>query len=283
MHLRGLIIFLSSAFFSQAIYSATLNALHPQSPPDIFLNNETKTTSGPAKEIIEEAVGTFGYDIHWLNTKTFPTLTYKNSDLRFDLLAIPGVSETMGKELLPPMLYGFEDSTVYFIVHKGKAGELVEYDDLNKQTILTKKDHRYFSIFDTDQTLNKVSLKNYKRIVKRFSKKKNAVIATTDIATVQTYLDAKGAPEWELADYFYPQVVAHYYSIPKTSAHTGLHARINCALYEMRTNGRIADIYNAYKLDPPLQLFDHRDSISQKQQCESDRYGRSTLTNSTIN
>lgn len=252
-------------FASLSIADTLVGAFRPR-PPEMVVDNTNQQLSGPIKEIIEEAAEQLGHTIHWQVMPFQRTLMEAKWGRRVDLIPRHQMI-TERYEYLLPMLFGFQDKTVKFLVRKGDAKILTAYEDLQKYTIYIKRGTSYWPRFNQDKTLAKSLVRDDDQIVSMYRQGRIDVAAILDPEALEAEFKKAGFSDYEYAEYAYRQVLGRFYSIPKHSRLSHLHARFNCALYHMRRSGRIGAIYRKYQLEPPMQFFDHQDSLRQAEFC----------------
>lgn len=234
------------------------NVLHADirhRPPEMIIDKNH--SSGPLKDVLDEAAEQVGYTINWRIAPFARTLKDLQTG-RVDL--VPRVIKTANRQeyidYLGPI--GYQQKDIQFLVRKGQENLLSTYEDLYQFEIGVKRDTSYFPQFNTDEKLNKVLSLDDSNMSSMFAANRFDAMIVLDKQSIEIAMKQINFTDYAYADYAYEQQLGIFYGLSKqTHDQSGkqeqLHQNLNKVLHQMTDTGRVNEIYRAHKLPPPNQ------------------------------
>ncbi|AQS39248.1 amino acid ABC transporter substrate-binding protein, PAAT family [Shewanella psychrophila] len=221
-------------------------------PPEMIIEDNRAT--GPLKDVLDEAANMIGYKIEW-RIAPFARSLKGLENGKVDL--VPRVIKTKEREAFIDFLgpIGHRQKDIVFLVRKGKEKLINDYDDLYNFEIGIKRDTAYFSRFDDDQKLDKKLLLDDRNMSSMFAAHRFDVMIVLDKDSIESAFKQIHFTDYAYADYKFKQNIGIFYGLSKQSANTKVSSELSRVLLDMFQSGRVAQIYQNYKLEPPLRLF----------------------------
>lgn len=221
--------------------------------PDMVVYSEGRH-SGPLRYVTEEAAKRIGYVIEWKRA------SYKNS--------LAGL-EDGSVDILPYIFYktpereleswfssslGLRPRPVYFLAHKSSdaAKNLKTFEDLSRYTVGFRGKSYYFAEFHAADHFTKIPFDQLTDLVHGFIHNKVEVMALTDKWETERELTALGYDNYAYSDLKFEKVSDVYYFYSRKPDRTNVLKRFDQALVQMKSEGKIDEIYRSFDVDPPL-------------------------------
>ncbi len=230
---------------------SSLRADYRQRPPEMVIDEKTGRFSGPLIDILEEAARKIGHRIKW--RKAPFQRSYK--ELKLGLVdVVPRVILTEERKAFVAYLgpIGYQRKDIVFLVRKGREGLLKLYDDLYKIRVGTKRDTAYFKQFNEDKDINKILSLDDKNMAKMFAANRFDTMIILDVSAIEEALKDINFSDYSYANYRYVQKIGNYYGMSKKSPRIGLYEKLNAALLGLARSGRVKEIYDNYRVVPPV-------------------------------
>ncbi|MPY22631.1 amino acid ABC transporter substrate-binding protein [Shewanella psychropiezotolerans] len=221
-------------------------------PPEMIVENNR--AAGPLKDVLDEAADVIGYKIEWRIAPFARSLKgLKNG--KVDL--VPRVIKTSQREKFIDFLgpIGHRQKDIVFLVRKGKEKTINDYHDLYQFEIGIKRDTAYFTKFDDDKALHKILLLDDRNMSSMFAAHRFDVMVVLDKDSIESAFKQIHFTDYAYAHYRHKQNIGIFYGLSKLSANTKVNSKLSKVLLNMSQSGRVAQIYQDYKLKPPLRLF----------------------------
>ena len=221
-------------------------------PPEMsVVGNET---SGPLKQVIEEAMNRMGIAIQWSITP------FANSLIRLQegfVDIVPRAIKTKDREQTTHFIgpIGYFEKDIFFIVAKGKEDSISKYSDLRRYRIGIKKGTHYFDEFQDDQTITKIETIDDDNMSHMFIKGRFDAMVILDPHPIVEALHQRGFKNFAFAKYRHKNRLDIYYALSKKSRFGHLAPQIGNMLQDMAKNGEIDDIFKRYNMIPPHKVF----------------------------
>ena len=231
---------------------SSLRADYRQRPPEMVIDEKTGRFSGPLIDILEEAARKIGHRIKW--RKAPFQRSYK--ELQLGLVDVePRVILTEERKAFVAYLgpIGYQRKDIVFLVRKGREGLLKLYDDLHKIRVGTKRDTAYFKQFNEDKDINKILSLDDKNMAKMFAANRFDTMIILDVSAIEEALKDINFSDYSYANYRYVQKIGNYYGMSKKSPRIGLYEKLNAALLGLARSGRVKEIYENYRVVPPVK------------------------------
>lgn len=253
------IVFTITFLMASGIAIAQENVLHASfrsRPPEMQIDEKTKTFSGPLRDILEEAAQSLGYKVSWTEVPFSRSLKYE-------------LEEGKGSDIVPRVLYsderrqyveylgpiGYQQKDIFFLVKKGQEELLNTYDDLKKIVVGAKRGTVYFKKFDEDASIQKILALDDKNMVHMFEAGRFDAMIVLDKEALEAELKNNHITAYSFANYKYVQKIGNYFAMSKKSKVIALAPKLNQALLDMVKSGRVLAIYNQYHVAPPVDDF----------------------------
>ena len=230
---------------------SSLRADYRQRPPEMVIDEKTGRFSGPLIDILEEAARKIGHRIKW--RKAPFQRSYK--ELQLGLVdVVPRVILTEERKAFVAYLgpIGYQRKDIVFLVRKGREGLLKLYDDLHKIRVGTKRDTAYFKQFNEDKDINKILSLDDKNMAKMFAANRFDTMIILYVSAIEEALKDINFSDYSYANYRYVQKIGNYYGMSKKSPRIGLYEKLNAALLGLARSGRVKEIYDNYRVVPPV-------------------------------
>lgn len=216
-------------------------------PPEMIVNN--KETSGPLKDILEEAARSIGYTVRWEIVPFARSLEYLKSG-KVDIVprTIKNKKRITFINYLGPI--NFQKKDILFLVKKGKKHLLNVYEDLYKLRIGVKRATAYFDKFNNDSKITKVESVDDSNMARMFVANRFDVMVILDKNAIEEALKKISYSDFEYTKYKYEQKIGNYYGMSKKSPNKTIYLLLNKQLKKMVSTGQIKRIYEAHNLHP---------------------------------
>ncbi len=219
-------------------------------PPAMVIKE--KNMSGPLKDIIEIAAEGLNYKIKWLIVP-FPISLVDLKYGKIDILhrTIKTKAREAYVNYLGPI--GYQQKDILFLVKKGQEGLINRYEDLKELHIAVKRGAAYFERFDNDTDLNKQANLDDDNMTEMFKMGRFNTMPVLDQSSLEVALKVNNVTNFTYANYKHIQKIGNYYGMSKNSRHAGIYRQLNQVLLDMAKSGRVAEIYQRYGIQPPVQ------------------------------
>ena len=241
------IIYCSSAHSGEFM----LEADYRQRPPEMVVDEESGTFTGPLIDILNMAAAEIGMTVKWQQEyfkRSYSRLIRGNVDI------VPRVifKESRKKyvQFFDPI--GYQEKNIVFIVRKGKEKLIRKYEDLYKISVGVKKGTAYFKPFDTDPKIDKRISIDDKNMSMMFAANRFDAMIILDRPAFEKALKNISFDQYAFADYKHTQVIANQYAMSKKSPKIGLFNKLNKTLGDMVKQKKIKQCYQKYNLPPLL-------------------------------
>ncbi|MTI46009.1 polar amino acid transport system substrate-binding protein [Roseibium hamelinense] len=251
------------------VASATANPVTVEvrnRPPDLVVSDGK--VSGPVYQLIEAVMLRAGYHAEYV------VVPWKRSLL----LARKGkagvlVRHSMNEKraaFLHSMPYGYERRKVMFIRKKDSAANPASFEELKPYLIGQRASAYYYPEFNNSTNLQKLEATGEQTLIRMLHAGRLDLVVSDDQALFRENAEAVGLPydeHFEPAAYQVVFLNGRFFSVPKSGHHARYFADLNCALYELRTSGKVDEIFKAAGVTAPIQSFDEPSSITQQNAC----------------
>ncbi len=221
-------------------------------PPQMIINQNT--SSGPLKEILDEAASEIGYKIKW-RIAPFARSLKDLQNGKVDI--VPRVIKTEDRQEFIDYLgpIGLQQKDIVFLVRKGHEAQLNHYDDLYKYEIGVKRNTAYFEQFNSDENLNKILLLDDKNMSSMFAANRFDIMIVLDKMAIEQAFKKIGFTDYCYANYKHRQSIGLFYGFSKLSGGLKVKPALEAALLKMSKSGRIDQIYQSHDLIAPIQRY----------------------------
>ena len=255
----------STAYGAERILRADIR----HRPPEMIVDG--KITSGPLKEILEDAAKQLDYSIEWRSAPFFESLkglrsgevdivprTIRKPD-REDFINFLGPISTQQKDIL-------------FLVRKGQESVIRSYQDLRKLTVGVKEGTAYFPAFDSDVAITKKpSTGGDYGLARLFIEGGVDTIAILDRGAMESALAGLGYDGHAYAKFRHVRKLDNYFGMSKKSRYAEIYSELNQLLKKMAASGRIEEIYNKHRISPDQENLNLKLDASKIDLTEAER------------
>lgn len=221
-------------------------------PPQMVI--EHNVSSGPLKDLLDEAAENIGYKIKW-RIAPFARSLKDLQNGRIDI--VPRLIKTEPRQEFIDYLgpIGLQQKDILFLVRKGHEDKIQHYDDLYNYEIGVKRDTAYFEQFNNDLKLNKNLLLDDKNMSSMFAANRFNVMIVLDKDSIEHAFKKIGFTDYAYAEYKHKQNIGIFYGFSKLSPDKKIAVALEQSLLELSHSGRIKQIYLDHKLSAPTQRY----------------------------
>ncbi len=218
----------------------------------MIIDGKTERFSGPLIDILNEAARKIGYRVKW---RKAPFQRSYNALQQGRVDVVPRVILTEKRKAFVAYLgpIGYQIKNIVFLVRKGQEDLINTYHDLKNLSVGTKRDRAYFKQFNEDKGLNKVLSLDDRNMAKMFVAKRFDTMIILDLKSIEKALKDINFTNYSYANYKYLPKIGNYYGMSKKSPKIGQYKILNAALLELAQSGRVKEIYENYRITPPVQ------------------------------
>jgi len=227
------------------------NADFRHRPPQLVVG-ENSNFSGPLKDVLEEAAARIGFTVKWRDAPFKRSLEdVKNG--KVDI--VPRYRKNKEREVFTNYLgpIGYQLRETRFVALTGREDIIQSYDDLQKYSVGIKRGTSYYKQFNDDKQLNKKEVVDDAQIVKMLQGKRFDVAVIIDEGAFLDAAKKAGFTSWSYTPFKHVQKLPNYYGMSKTSPNASAYNELNSALQDMAKSGRVAEAYQKFDVEPPVQ------------------------------
>jgi len=219
-------------------------------PPDMLTYSPGRH-SGPLRYVLEEAANKIGYTVEWKQL-SFSRSATEMADGSIDV--IPYVHhKTPSRESLFrfSVSLGEETLPIYFVKKKDNLSEICSMKDLTGHHIGFLSGRYYFAAFHASTQFKKIAYPDDKALISAFSRGEVDLIASNNKMATERALKTIGLADWKYTLFKYMDKPNLYFLYSPSPKHTEMFNRLDKALLELRNEGSITDIYQAFNVSAP--------------------------------
>jgi len=233
-----------------------------QRPPDLF--KEEGIIQGPIVDLTNTLLDKYNLSVKWAEAP-WPRTLHDSESGKVDLLLRVSMNKHRS-EFLMPILIGYEEREIHFLVSNQLAGKISKMSEI-KNLRLGLLRHSFYS-----EKVETLSLNNNVVYTNEMSKLLQLLDRDrVDVVPVygEYYNDLERLHNHKIIEASFIEKFTHarYLAIPKESFAVKYYHQMNCDMYHLRTNGTVTKLYENYGAMPYLQLLDSKESLLQKESC----------------
>ena len=219
-------------------------------PPEMVVNEKSKSSAGPLLDVLNEAARTVGYCVEW-RIAPFPRSLVELETGSVDL--VPRLVLTEERKRFASFLgpIAVKPTAIEFLVKRGKEDSLKSYDDLLSLRVGAKRGTAYFEQFNKDTSIKRFEAPDDENLAKMFDANRIDVLIVLDRPAIEKVLNELNIVGYAWAPYREPVQLGIYFGMSRASRHYASAEALSNALKAMAKSGRVNDIYAAHNVPPP--------------------------------
>ncbi len=219
-------------------------------PPELVVNEKTKSSAGPLMDVLDEAARNMGYCVEW-RIAPFPRSLVELETGSVDLVPRMVMTEERKRfvNFLGPI--AIKQTAIEFLVKRGREDTLKSYDDLRHLTVGAKRGTAYFEQFNKVTSIKRYEAPDDENLAKMFDAHRFDALIVLDRPAIEKVLKERNIVDYAWAPYKEPLQLGVYYGMSRASRHIAIAEALSNALKAMAKSGRVNDIYSAQNVPPP--------------------------------